>query len=306
LLLYHHSVHWVAGEELVRAFGGSVVAKYHNITPAAFFEPYTPFHASKCGDGREQTARLVALPNIVRWQSDSQFNSDEIGSLGVPAESRAVVPPFNRLDQMFREVHQASYRVEGPFTALFIGRRVPNKGHLHILRTLAAWNDLFPATPLRCRIFGAVDSYLGSYYAELAAMEASLGLEGCVEWVGHVPDGHVEDALRTSHIYLNLSEHEGFCVPLVEAQAVGLPTLSTNVSALPETAGANQINVPIPSTPGDYDYIAGLVHEVCSSGPLRNTLVHAGCRNAFERFTQQPIETRFLEDLAPMLATLER
>ena len=242
---------------------------------------------------------------ISRWQCDSRFNSIEIRELGVGDDKRGVVPPFNRVDEAFRETHDATYGLARPFVAMFVGRRVPNKGHVHILRTLAAWRELFPETELRCRIIGSVDAQLSSYYDELAALESMLDLGGSVEWREHVSEAALAETFRSSHVYLNLSEHEGFCVPLIEAQAVGLPTISAGATANIETAGPGQIVVPVPRSGSDYDLVAGLLHEVCVSWKLRRALVQAGCRNAFQRFTSQMVESQFLADMEPVLRTLE-
>ena len=305
LLLYHHSLHWPRGESLIESFAGPVVMKYHNITPAHYFAPYYEDYRASCEQGRTQTARLAALAKIVRWQSDSSYNAGEIRELGVSDDHLGVVPPFNRIDQLFREPRTATYGLEGPFMALFVGRRAPNKGHAHILRTLAAWRDLFPEVELRCRIVGSPDPHLSSYYRELEALESELGIEGRVEWLQHISNAELESIFRSSHIYLNLSEHEGFCVPLIEAQALGMPVITTGVTALGETAGAQQVVVPVPSSQADYDVLAGFAREMCVSPQLRETFVQAGFRNVFYRFASQAIEARFLEDLAPVLESLE-
>src|SRR6185369_4896092 len=77
LLIYHHSVHWPAGEELVERFAGSIVVKYHNITPPEYFAPYTQKYRDVCREGRNQTARMAPMASIARWQCDSAYNSAE-------------------------------------------------------------------------------------------------------------------------------------------------------------------------------------------------------------------------------------
>jgi len=109
LLLYHHSIFWPAGEMLLRKFARAIVVKYHNITPAEFFEPYSLRYRDICTLGREQSERMAAIPNIVRWQCDSRFNADEIRALGVPDARCSVAPPFNSIDAAFGQVHAARY-----------------------------------------------------------------------------------------------------------------------------------------------------------------------------------------------------
>jgi glycosyltransferase involved in cell wall biosynthesis len=305
LLIYHHSFDWREGEQIVRRFPGRVVAKYHNVTPPEFFAPYHEGFRASCEQGRLQTARLAGLEKIVRWQGDSGFNCGELRELGVPETRLGIVPPFNRLDRLFAERRTAVYAFEGPFTALFVGRRAPNKGHAHLLRTLGAWRDLYPEAELRLRMVGSYDRSWALYQWELDEIERELGIAGQLEYLDHISNAELEEIFRASHIYLNLSEHEGFCVPLIEAQALGMPIVTTGAAALAETAGPGQIVVPVPRVQADYDMIAGLMHELCVSASTRNHVVVSGFRNAFQRFASQAIEASFLGDLAPVLESLE-
>lgn len=306
LLLYHHSIHWPVGERLLRAFAGPVAAKYHNITPPEFFAPYSTMYRDSCSAGREQTTRLAGLTNVVRWLSDSQFNAAELAQAGVPRERNAVVPPFNDTMKMLCQPRSARYAAGGPYDLLFVGRRAPNKGHAHLLRTVAAWRELFPETEVRLRIAGSPDAEMKDYYRELADLEASLGIGERVDWLGSVTVPDLKRLFEISHLYLNLSEHEGFCVPLIEAQAWGLPTISTRATAIPETAGAGQMLVPVPTSAEDYDLLAGLAHEICTSPALRENVVAAGARNVFDRFTCPVVEARFMEEMEPVIRMVSR
>ena len=305
VLLYHHSIAWRDGEAIIRSFSGVVVVKYHNITPARYFESYSQRYAEKCREGREQTRRLAEVSNIVAWQSDSSYNAAELVDLGVDAARCEVVPPFNRVDRLMHDRPPVEYLPAGPFVALFVGRRAPNKGHAHVLRTVAAWRDLFPDAHLTCRMVGGTDPELASYYRELRELEELLGIQGRIEWIEHVSDAELESIFRSTHVYLNLSEHEGFCVPLIEAQALGVPVVSTAVTALRETAGERQLLVPVPARAPDYDLVAGLVHEVCVSPLERERLVQSGLANVHDRFTPEAIGVRFLESMTAFLGTVE-
>lgn len=300
-VIYHHSVCWDEGEVFLRGYPGKVVVKYHNITPEEFFRPYAELHHAKCSEGRRQTVRLLGMPGITHWQCDSEYSASELRELGLAPAKATVVPPFMRIDGLLRETPERTYPLAGPFEALFVGRRAPNKGHAHVIRTLAAWRELFPEVALRCTIVGSVDGHLSSYYGELAALQEELGVGDAIRWLEHVSDAELDGLFRVSHVYLNMSEHEGFCVPLVECQALGLPVVSTNVTALAETAGPSQMLVPVPGGPGDYDFVAGVVHEICRSHGLREHLVRIGFANAYYRFAREKLEDRFMEDMAPVL-----
>ena len=301
LLLYHHSVEWPLGEACIAGFAGPVIVKYHNITPSSFFEPYSSRYADVCTRGRLETGRLATFTNVVHWQADSAFNADEIRRLGVVDERISVIPPFMRCDELFKSTRRAQYEVSGPIELLFVGRRAPNKGHRHLLQTMKSCRELFPTEPVHLTIVGAVDNQLSGYYRELEELERTLGVSSHVRWFPHLSDESVREMFETSHVYLNLSEHEGFCVPAVEAQALGVPVVTSRTSALPETVGDGQLIVSEPRCAADYDAIAGIVLSVARDPVLRGKLLAAGYRNVYRRFTSEVLGNRFLEAMSPWL-----
>ena len=125
-------------------------------------------------------------------------------------------------------------------------------------------------------------------------MIGDLSLEGMVEIRAHCSDSELLDLLCTSHLYLSCSEHEGFCVPVIEAQACGLPVLAADVGAVSETAGPNQFIPDFPANEIDYSFYAALIHEICQDQSLREQVVTAGLVNVRDRFTNEPIENAFV------------
>jgi glycosyltransferase involved in cell wall biosynthesis len=299
ILLFHHSIEWLDGEAIINAFSGPIVAKYHNITPAEFFKPYSPRYEQICRAGREQSARLVAGDRVMLWQADSSYNAEELRKLGVSPQRLAVVPPFNRIIQSIFKRHNADYRDGQRVELLFVGRRSPNKGHRHLVHILDSYTQLFSRNVI-LRIVGNVDEVLGSYSDEMLALAGRLGVTQHIEWLTHISDDEVTGLFRSSHVYVNASEHEGFCVPIVEAQSIGLPIVTANAAAVEETAGDNQIVCRPPICNDDYDLMAGLIHDVVTNHQLRDQLVRSGFRNAYERFLPDTIEDLFVSSLEPV------
>ncbi len=300
LILFHHSIEWLDGEAIINAFAGPIIAKYHNITPAEFFRPYSPFFAQICDAGRDQSARLVDGKRVLLWQADSFYNAEELRKLGVAPHHLAVVPPFNKcFDSLFKQ-HEAIYQGADSVELLFVGRRSPNKGHRHLIHILNSYIELFSQN-VKLRIVGAVDELLRSYSDEMLSLAGRLGVSQQIEWLTHITDDEVAGLFRSSHVYVNASEHEGFCVPIVEAQAIGLPIIAVNASAVMETAGENQIMCRTPKSVTDYDLMAGLIHEVVTNHQFRDQLVRFGFRNAYERFQPDTIENLFISSLEPVL-----
>lgn len=301
LCVYHHSIHWERGGELVKAATGQVAFKYHNITPPEFFERYAPPLAESCRRGREQTRELIqARGREAAWICDSRFNQSEIDEASGRTARTAVAAPF-RLPSPIRERTRAG-KPRREKLLLSVGRLVPNKGHLHALRILA---ELRRSTdlPVRLLFVGKIDPSLAGYLEDVEREAKRLRV---TDWVGFEVDAEqerLETLFATADAYLCTSLHEGFCVPIIEAQSVGLPVVSFDSGALKDTAGPNQLVGPVPASDDDYLLYAALLQEVLTRPKLRQKLVREGMRNVLRRFTPSTMEDALLDCLWP---TLER
>jgi glycosyltransferase involved in cell wall biosynthesis len=300
IVIYHHSIFWEKGTALLNTYDGTPVLKYHNITPRHFFEPYSAKYVDLCGKGIAQTKRLVNLKKNHYWLADSEYNRDDLIAVGEHPDRIMVVPPFNQVDVLLDKPNLAQYGNDGPFYGLFIGRMVPNKGYPTLLRILHSYRThLFEN--LVVRLVGQWDGELARYRAELDTQIVQLDLGGCVEFLPHVSQDTLTELLRSSHVYICTSYHEGFCVPVIEAQASGLPIVAMDSTAVRGTAGEGQLVAPEPCEDTDYLFYAKLLHEVFTNVDLRRTLVRKGYQNVTTRFTKELIENRFLETLLPLI-----
>lgn len=297
VLVYHHSIYWPHGDALIGAKKTPCIVKFHNVTPMEFFKDLSPSYEYACREGRHQTHRLFASGLVTRWQADSTYNALELRGWGEDAARIDIVPPFTRVDELLAGPRHATGKGARELVAAYVGRIAPNKGHAEVLGFAGAWRTLMPELPLRLRLVGGTDPQLARHRAALDDLEGFLGLRGTVEWIEGASDAEVAQVLRTADIYLNFSRHEGFCVPLVEAQALGLPTLSMDVGAVRETAGEGQVVVPVAKSREDYATLAALAHAVATSPLLRTRLAEAGLRNVATRFTTSPVAAAFLGSL---------
>jgi glycosyltransferase involved in cell wall biosynthesis len=161
---------------------------------------------------------------------------------------------------------------------------------------ISGYQQLFSPN-VKLTVVGAVDEQTRRYSTELEEMTVDLGIEANVEWLSHVTDSKIDDLLCNSNVYVNASEHEGFCVPIIEAQAVGLPVISVDCAASRETLGPNQAVIPLPVSDADYDLLAGLIHEVAKNQTFRRGLVQRGFENVYKRFSDDPIENTLVESI---------
>jgi glycosyltransferase involved in cell wall biosynthesis len=291
LLIYHHSQYWAAGESLVHKTSCPVIFRYHNITPAHFFAPYSARHSSVCVEGRKLTQRFLAIDRKHIWLADSIYNRDELEQSGAHPSRLFVAPPFNRSQALLGLEHCADYSAE-TVNWLLVGRLAPNKGHVQLLRVAQAFRSR--ARKVHVTLVGASDPEVDGYYNVIRTERSRLGLEGCIELRSHCSDAELIDLFRRSHIYVCFSEHEGFCVPIVEAQAIGLPVIGSAATAMGETAGPDQLLSDPPRAEEDYAFYAALAEQVIDDGKLREQIVRDGERNVRERFTDEPIENAFV------------
>jgi Glycosyl transferases group 1 len=175
---------------------------------------------------------------------------------------------------------------------------VPNKGHATLLRILHSYR-LHVSRNLVIRLVGGWDKELANYRAELETLVEELDLGACVDFLPHVSQDELVKLLRTSHVYIGTSYHEGFCIPLIEAQASGLPIVVMDTTAVRATVGEGQLVAPEPRSDADYRFYAKLLDELFTNPDLRRTVIRKGYRNVTTRFTRELIENQFVEALLP-------
>ena len=239
LLIYHHSVNWEYGAHILKSMRAKCIVKYHNITPYEFFEPYDIMALISTMKGRNQTRAFAESGKVHRYFCDSHYNAREILAEGVRPEDVEVVPPFTRLDDFQSQpINQKllEEQLDRKLNVLFVGRLVPNKGHRHLIETVSRYIDIFGDDI----VLNVVGKYFpnGQFLGELeqALAEAHIG-----DRIRFIQDASFRD-LKTyyisSHVFLLMSEHEGFCVPILEAQYNGLPIVALNRTAVKETLGS--------------------------------------------------------------------
>jgi glycosyltransferase involved in cell wall biosynthesis len=220
-----------------------LVVNYHNITPPELLAPWDNHLA--LGQVRAQAELRLLVPRTVLAVADSQYNREHLVAAGF-AET-AVVPPSAALGP---DIIAAGARTGGmgdtsnpgernPANGgarwLCVGRMAPNKAIEDIIAALLVTRvHRDPAATLS--VIGKPAT--ASYVRALHRYVASLGLNDAVSFGGHASDATVAAAYRRSDVLVVTSEHEGYCVPVVEAMTVGLPVVAFRQGALPEVLGA--------------------------------------------------------------------
>jgi glycosyltransferase involved in cell wall biosynthesis len=161
-----------------------------------------------------------------------------------------------------------------------IGRISPNKGYLELVDALAATvaGGLDDAHLL---MIGKLDPNLASYGDALSARIAERGMQAHVTWLQDANGAELRAACAEASVLVMLSRHEGFCVPLVEAMAIGTPVIALASSAMPSTLGDAGLLWPEDADPW---VIAAAVARVHADPALREEMRARGRRRYAEVF----------------------
>lgn len=293
ILIYHHTSYWGNGINLLRNSKCKIIVRYHNITPAHFFLPYSFEYFNTCLLGRKQNYELMAL-NIDLILCNSLFSAGDFIDIGFPKNKIKILEPFHKihdLDSMKTDVKTSDKLSDGKINVFFIGRMTPNKGHKHILYTAYHYKLLF-GNNIRFIIAGGVDQELNRYYKELKLLKYYLRIDDIVKFVGKVSLQELKSYYLGSHVFLLLSEHEGFCVPILEAQYFKCPLIAYSSSAVQDAIGKNQLLYETL----DYEVLASSIYTLHSNSDMKEYLIQEGYKN-FLKYENSKLKEKFLSYL---------
>lgn len=230
ICLFHFSI-GSAASSLVYSRREPLVSIYHNITPAEFFVPFHQHLAGLCHHGKRELAAFAT--RSVLGLGDSEYNRKELEAAGfAPTGVLPIVMDWSRYDETPSPVMMKRLAdFDGP-TVLFVGRVVPNKKFEDVLKSFAAYQR-HQAPDSRLLLVGDTSGH-ERYLRRLHELAHDLRLRN-VTFTGQVTQGDLVAAYRSADAFLCLSEHEGFCVPLLEAMHFGLPVIAYNCTAIGET-----------------------------------------------------------------------
>ncbi|HEY6986209.1 MAG TPA: glycosyltransferase [Rhodanobacteraceae bacterium] len=286
LAIYHFSFGWPAALPLLGSLKCRRVVRYHNITPPQFFEGYSPEYMAACASGRAEIAPLAKL-DCELYLGASPFNVEDFLDAGVDAARTAVLPPFNRLDRLLHA--QADLALLDRFrdraaTWLSVGRLAPNKAHLNLIDAFAAYRMTYdPAA--RLLVVGRADPRLAKYTDALRARIDQLRLRDAVHFLSDVNDGQLKAAYLVADALVSLSEHEGFCVPLAEAMALGTPIVAYGAGAVAWTSG----DAALVWDERDPHLYAASVARLREDASLRRLLRERGLARAHDAFSTEAL-----------------
>ena len=274
---------------------GARVLQYHNITPAAFFAPYDAGMFRLAALGRQELRTLVGHVDLAL--GDSDFNRRELEETGfAPTGVMPIAVNIERIVDAPRRPALEAILGDGLINILFVGRIVPNKrieDHIRLAELYKRYVDSY----YRFIFVGRYDG-LPRYYAQVRALISEFQMLPDRFWfTGPVPDEDLAAFYRWADVYVSLSEHEGFCVPLVEAMAADVPVLAYAAGAVPETLGGAGLLFE----PKDLEVAAEMLGTLVYDRPVRDRVIE-GQRRRLADFAPARIERRLMEILTEVMS----
>ena len=260
---------------------------YHNVTPPEFARGVHRRMEEECRLGREQLRTLA--PRTELAIGVSEYNRRELEEMGFARTAVVPIivdfpahdlPPVPELLRRFRD---------GRTNVLHVGRFAPNKRIEDVVRAFHLYQRIDPGARL---LLVGTDAGLENYGAAVRDLAARLGTAD-VHFLGHVDFRELCTCYRVADLYLAMSEHEGFCVPLLEAMYFGVPIVAYAAAAVPATLGGAGLLV----REKRFEEVAELMRLAVADAPLRERLVAAG-RERLKDFAPERIEAALWETLA--------
>jgi glycosyltransferase involved in cell wall biosynthesis len=261
------------------------ILQYHNVTPARFFAPYAPSLFRLASMARDQLATLVPATDLAL--GDSAYNCRELDELGFArTDVMPIVVDTDRLTNATTQPVLDEILDDGLVNFLFVGRIAPNKkieDHIRLAEQYKRYIDAY----YRFIFVGRYDVVPRYYAAIRSLLNEYKMLQDRFVFTGPVPDAELAAYYRASSVYISLSEHEGFCVPLVEAMAMDVPVLAYSAAAVPDTLGGAGVQF----SPKDLEYAAELLGMLAFEESPREEIL-AGQRRRLQDFSSPVIKQK--------------
>lgn len=298
VLLYHYSMGWHVGLEMMRDASCRRVVKYHNITPPEYFEGISKDYEHVCRVGREQHEEFAAMQCDL-YLSDSQYNMWELLMAGADQTRSFVVPPFHHIERL-AEVDPDPHVLEAGrgdvVNVLMVGRVAPNKRQDTLIEAFADYHHNFNSAS-RLYIVGKEHDVLEPYSAKLRELADKLKVRDAITFTDRVTDEQLKAYYLIAKAFVMTSEHEGFCVPLVEAMALKVPVIALASSAVTGTVG----KAALLWKERNPHLIAQSIDRLANDEPTAVALGMMGWRRYRQLFTNEKIESVFLNSLSVVM-----
>ena len=262
---------------------------YHNITPPEFFRPYSAAATRLTQFGYDGTAYLSDKIEYV--MPVSEYNASDLRRMGYKCESftRPILSPFEDYEKAPDPQVMEKYSGDGYTNIVFVGRIAPNKKQEDLIAAFSYYKKHI--NPKSRLIIVGSSGGMERYADSLKEYAESLGTEDII-FTGHVSFPEILAYYRVSNVFLCMSEHEGFCVPLVEAMYFDTPIIAYDSSAIADTLGGSGILI----NDKDPVFVSMVIDRLVKDEALRNHVIEKQ-RQRLADFSYENMKARLMEGL---------
>ena len=282
-ILIYHACTGDPVNYILPGFGGKKVMIYHNVTPPHFFHPFSS-EVKRIQESALEGFRFLA-DKVDYCIADSEFNRQDLLKMGYrcPIDVCPIVIPFVDYDAEPDQAVMERMKRGGCQNLLFVGRISPNKKQEDIIRAFYDYHRRYQRNS-RLILIGS-DRGMETYCTALKKYIDRLELRNQVLFPGHIRFSEVLAYYRTADAFVCMSEHEGFCVPLVEAMYFGLPIVAYKAGAVAETVGGGALLLDRKEP----EYVSAAIHRLITDRNLKSSLGKAQ-KNVLARFSHEKTE----------------
>ncbi|MDQ3249314.1 MAG: glycosyltransferase family 4 protein [Chloroflexota bacterium] len=298
---------WFALAERFRRARGATIFWYHGVTPPALWSSAADIQLLQMSERNSELAWHADLAVC-----DSPFTVEELHRhAGYPRQRLRVVPfgvDTRHLSQASPPETLAQLRSQWQLThkrvLLYVGRVVGNKRVDLLIDALACLADQYPDLVLLIVGDNHSSAAMQELMPQLAQQTERLNLTNRVIFTGKV--GDLAPYYHMADLFVHASQHEGFCVPLIEAMAARLPVIASASGAMPWVLNAHekqQDSVGLTFTPGDAHALAQQIERLLTDSTLRHTLQERGAQRVVE-FDQEHFVRRVADVVTEAFALM--
>ena len=293
ILIYHLST-GSRLNRLIEQFYCRKIAIYHNITPSSYFFGYDAISYTAAKTGLKEIKHLK--DKFDYCLADSEFNRQDLLDYGYTCKIDVlpIMVPFSDYAKKPASSILRKY-ADTMVNLLFVGRVVPNKKMEDVIQTLYHYYNKYNTSS---RLF-LVGRWLDSYQNKLKEYAQTLGLRNVV-FTGHVKFKEILAYYSLADVFVCMSEHEGFCVPLLEAMYFDIPIVAAPHTAVPSTLGDSGTLLD----EGSPLLAAGVVDRLIRDAELRKKVI-SDQRKRLNDFSYPTVKRQFETYLNEFLWSLK-
>ena len=265
-ILIHHFSIGSRASRIAFALPERMILVYHNITPPAYFIDVNSTLVQQCYSGRRELGAYARRCTLAL--GDSEFNRRELEEMGFPhTDVLPVIPNFRHLELPPNPLLAEGFDDDWT-NILFVGRIIPNKRVEDLIRFFHTYRTRYNETS-RLILVGSHSGF-ADYVASLHELLASLGTQN-VHLVGHVSNEELTALYDVADLFLSASEHEGFCVPLLEAFYKQIPVVAFAATAVPDTMDGGGVLYEHK----DPRHVASVINTIVSDSVMQEEIVQS-------------------------------